>query len=187
MEIRTKRLLLREFIPSDWEAVFAFRNNPRYRTFYPGENESESQAQLFIDLIVGEQKALTRRTYQLAITLKDNSRMIGNAGIRLRALGGHETAVLQADIGYEIDPHYWGRGYATEAARSMLDFGFETLGVHRIWAQCLAENQASVRVLEKLGMQQEGRLREDEFFKGRYWDTLLFAILKGEWRSNRVK
>ena len=87
----------------------------------------------------------------------------------------------QAELGYEIDPAYWGQGYATEAARKMLAFGFGELRLHRIWATCLLENVASARVLGKLGLQQEGRLREHRWMKGRWWDSLVFSILEQEW------
>ena len=187
MEIKTARLLLREFIPDDWEVVFMYRNDPLYRRFYSGDAEGEAEAQVFVEQMIDQQKSVPRKTYQLAITLPGSLGIIGNAGIRLRGLGGHETGVSQADIGYEVDPRYWGQGYATEAARALLDFGFETLGVHRIWSQCISENRASAHVLEKLGMRPEGRLREHEHFKERYWDTLIYAILEDEWRSNQVK
>jgi len=187
VEIKTTRLLLREFVPDDWESVFIYRNDPRYRRFYPGDAESEAEARVFVEWMIEQQKSVPRKTYQLAITLPERAGIIGNAGIRLRGQGGHETAVSQADIGYELDPRYWGQGYATEAAGAVLDFGFETLGVHRIWSQCISENRASAHVLEKLGMRREGRLHEHEFFKERYWDTLIYAILVDGWRPNQVK
>ena len=87
----------------------------------------------------------------------------------------------EADLGYELDPRYWENGYATEAARALLAFGFQELGLHRIWAQCIAENVASAHVLEKIGMQQEGHLRQNEWMQGRWWDTLLYAILETEY------
>ncbi len=117
-----------------------------------------------------------RLKFQLAIVLPATGQLIGNAGIRIKTAGGHE-----ADIGYELDAQHWGRGYASEAARALVQFGFEQLRLHRISAHCLAENVASARVLEKLGMRLEGRLRDSEHFKGRYWDTLHFAILDNEW------
>jgi [ribosomal protein S5]-alanine N-acetyltransferase len=89
----------------------------------------------------------------------------------------------QANIGYEIAPGYWGEGYASEAARVVVAFGFGELRLHRIWARCVAENVASYRVLEKTGMRREGRLREEEWMKGRWWDTLVYGILDHEWRS----
>ena len=86
-------------------------------------------------------------------------------------------------MGYELASPQWGQGYASEAARAMVRFGFEDLGLHRIWAECIADNRRSIRVLEKAGLQLEGRLRDKVYFKGRWWDTLLFAILEDAWRA----
>jgi len=93
---------------------------------------------------------------------------------------------LEGDIGYELSPKYWGYGYATEAARAIVEFGFTQLRLHRIWSWCIAENVGSARVLQKLGMQAEGRKRENEYFKGRWWDTLVFGMLDYEWKSHQV-
>ena len=64
-------------------------------------------------------------------------------------------------------------------------FGFEELGLHRIWGQTVADNVASQRVMEKLGMHPEGRLRETQWYKGRWWDTVVYGILDAEWREER--
>ena len=64
----------------------------------------------------------------------------------------------------------------------MTDFGFRELGLRRISSWCIADNEASARVLERLGFVKEGKLRSNEFFKGRWWDTLLYAVLAEEWR-----
>ena len=87
---------------------------------------------------------------------------------------------------YELDPRFWGRGYATEAARAVLAFGMTRLKPHRVWAHCVADNLGSIRVLAKLGLRQEARLREAEYYKARYWDTLIYAILEDEWRTNQA-
>ena len=92
---------------------------------------------------------------------------------------------VEADVGYELDPNHWNQGYATEAAHAIADFGFTRFGVHRIWADCVAENVGSAHVLEKLGMRLEGRLRENKYFKGRWWDTLIYAILADEWEMHK--
>jgi [ribosomal protein S5]-alanine N-acetyltransferase len=105
-------------------------------------------------------------------------RLIGNCGIRMKSVGAFE-----ADIGYELNPDYWSRGLATEAARGIIRFGFEQLKLHRISSWCVADNVGSAHMLEKIGMRQEGRLRENEYYKGRWWDTLLYAILEHEWRE----
>ena len=64
----------------------------------------------------------------------------------------------------------------------MVDFGFRELRLQRISSRCIADNLASARVLERLGFKREGRLRRNEFFKGRWWDTLLYALLAEEWQ-----
>lgn len=185
MEILTERLKLREFVAEDWRAVQEYHKDPRYRRYYPITYASEAVARAFVQGFIDEQTRIPRTNYQFAIELLANGRLIGNVGIRLRSLGRRQPEARQADIGYELNPRYWGKGYATEAARAAVDFGFATLQVHRIWAECLAENRASARVLEKLGMRLEGRLREDDYFKGRWWDTLIYAILEDEWRAER--
>jgi ribosomal-protein-alanine N-acetyltransferase len=183
MDIRTPRLLLREFMEDDWQSIHRYRSDEHYQRFYPDMLANEIEIRAFVQRMIDARLQEPRLNYQLVIVLPESGELIGNAGIRQRSLGQREPEARQADIGYELDPQFWGHGYATEAAGAVLRFGFEQLGVHRTWASCLAENTASAQVLEKLGMQREGRLREDEYFKGRWWDTLVYAILDHEWEA----
>lgn len=80
-------------------------------------------------------------------------------------------------MGFVISPDRWGSGYATEAAQAVLRFGFEGPGLDRIWATCRPENLASVRVLERIGMQREGHLRDHICIRGRWQDSLLYAAM----------
>lgn len=86
-----------------------------------------------------------------------------------------------AELGYVLHRAYWGRGLAVEAARLLMTFGFERLGLGRIEALCAVPNTRSLRVLEKLGMRREGTLREYRDFHGRVLDMHLYAVLKKEW------
>jgi RimJ/RimL family protein N-acetyltransferase len=176
LQIQTPRLLLRDFVSEDWPAVLAYQSDPRYLRYYPWETRTEDEVRAFVQMFLGHQQEQPRRRFQLAITLPEDGRLIGNCGMR-RKLGNE----WEGDIGYELAPEYWGRGYATEAARTMVDFGFRELDLHRISSWCIADNVASARVLEKTGLRLEGRLRENEHFKGRWWDTLLFGVLREEW------
>lgn len=177
MELTTERLILREFNENDCQDVLAYQSDPKYLRYYAWTGRTAEEVQSFVQELIDKQKEQPRTKYQLAVTLRANRELIGNCGIRMDAPKAH-----QADIGYELAPAHWGHGYATEAMNALVEFGFRQLGVHRIWAWCIAENIGSVRVLEKLGMRLEGRLRENEYFKGRWWDTLLFGLLEGEWR-----
>lgn len=178
MELTTERLILRDFVFDDWPAVLAYQRDPRYLRYYDWTERTPEAAQRFVQMFLDQQHTLPRHKFQLAVVLKDTGRLIGNCGLRQTAATARE-----ADIGYELVPEQWGHGYATEAARAMVQFGFAQLKVHRIWAWCIAENAASARVLEKLGMTLEGRLRDKEYFKDRWWDTLLYAILENDWHG----
>ena len=180
MRIATARLVLRELSADDWPAVLAYQSDPRYLRYYAWTERTEADVRAFVQMLADLQFEEPRRKFQLAVTLPEDGRLIGNCGIRRK-----DANEWEADIGYELDPEYWGCGYATEAARAMVAFGFDELGLHRVSSWCIADNAASARVLEKVGMTLEGRLRENEYFKGRRWDTLLYGLLEREWRARR--
>lgn len=98
--------------------------------------------------------------------------VIGAAGLVVE-----EVATRSGSIGYVIHPAFWSRGYATEAAARLLQFGFTDLRLHRIWATCRPENRPSARVLEKVGMQLEGQLRDHILIRGQWRDSLLYAAI----------
>jgi RimJ/RimL family protein N-acetyltransferase len=172
MLLETPRLLLRDFTADDWPAVLAYQRDPRYLRLYEWADRTPAAVQAFVQMFVDQQHAQPRTRFQLAVTLRATGELIGNCGIRRDSPMSHE-----AEIGYEIAPDQWGRGYASEAVAAIVGFGIETLRVHRITAWLVADNVASARVLEKNGFQLEGRLRDKEMYKGRYWDVLMYARL----------
>jgi RimJ/RimL family protein N-acetyltransferase len=178
MELVTERLILREFKESDWPDVLAYQIDPLYLRYYAWTGRTPEAVQEFVHMFLAQQKERPRCKYQLAVTLKTDHQLIGICGIRMAFAGAH-----QGDIGYELSPQHWGQGYATEAARAIVRFGFAELKLHRVWSWCIADNVGSARVLQKVGMRLEGRLCDKEYFKGRWWDTLLYAILEDEWRE----
>jgi ribosomal-protein-alanine N-acetyltransferase len=181
MELHTPRLLLREFVTADWPAVLAYQCDSRYLRYYEWTERKPGDMQRFVQMFIEQQEEQPRRKFQLAVVLKESGQLIGSCGIRKASVTAHE-----ADIGYELAPEHWGHGYATEAARAIVQFGFAELRVHRIWAWCIADNVASIRVLEKLGLKLEGRLRDKEYFKDRWWDTLVYAILEDDWGRSQA-
>jgi ribosomal-protein-alanine N-acetyltransferase len=92
----------------------------------------------------------------------------------------------RAELGYWIALDCWNRGYATEASRRMIDFGFEILGLHRIEARHFLRNPASGRVMEKLGMQKEGQERDWAIKWDRFETLAVYSILEPEWRAKRA-
>lgn len=171
MRIVTPRLVLREYVPADWEATLAYQRDPRYLRYYPWDDRTEEEVRRFVQQFVDWQAESPRRRVQLAVTLRREGTLIGSAGVR--RMPADDT---EADVGYELDPAHWGKGYATEAASAMASFAFREWGLRRLSSWCVAENAASARVLEKLGMTLESRHVGALRFKGRAWDTLLYAM-----------
>jgi RimJ/RimL family protein N-acetyltransferase len=113
-----------------------------------------------------EGKSLT-----LAVTENGSGALIGAVGLALTPRD------QRAELGFWIGVPYWGRGYATEAARAMVQYGIRVLGLHRIMARHMAHNLASGRVMQKIGMTREGVLREHAYKWGRYEDLVVYALL----------
>ncbi|MBD2445962.1 GNAT family N-acetyltransferase [Nostoc sp. FACHB-152] len=178
MLLETKRLSMRDFIESDSPAVFIYQSHPLYLRYYHWANRTQADVDEFVQMFITQQTEQPRTKFQLAVILKKANQLIGNCGIRI-----NDSQLQEANIGYELDTHYWGQGYATEAAYAIVKFGFEDLGMHRIWAYCIADNIASARVLEKIGMRREGHLREKELIKGIWYDHFVYAILEREWEA----
>ena len=155
--------------------MLAYQRDPHYLRYYPWTERTAAEVCRLVQVFLDWQQEQPRRRFQLAIVLAAEGRLIGSCGLR-RSPQEDRTA----DLGYELNPDYWGRGYATTAARALVNFGFRELGLQRLSARCLADNAASARVLARLGFRAEGRLRRNEYFKGRYWDTLLFGLTAAE-------
>jgi ribosomal-protein-alanine N-acetyltransferase len=114
-----------------------------------------------------------------AITLKDSGELVGAIGLVITRRFDH------AELGYWIGRPYWGKGFCTEAARAVIDYGFTHLNLNRIHASHFARNPASGRVMLNLGMVQEGVLRGHVKKWDRYEDLVLFGILKTDWERLR--
>lgn len=113
----------------------------------------------------------------LATTLRSDGRQIGGIGLRIDEQHQH------AELGYWLGLPYWRQGYATEAAREILRYGFEDLGLHRIFASHFRHNPASGQVLVKLGMDHEGCQREHLRKWDQFVDSELYGMLRQEWED----
>ncbi len=113
---------------------------------------------------------------ELAITLAATGEHIGSIG--LSGLAGPNK---RASLGYLLGVEFWGKGYCTEAARAVMKFGFEQLGLNRISAEHFTRNPASGRVMQKLGMKHEGTLRQHVLRWDEFHDVEVYGILKSEW------
>ncbi|MDR6225119.1 GNAT family N-acetyltransferase [Desmospora profundinema] len=113
----------------------------------------------------------------VAIRLRHDDTLIGAMGL------GIHPQHNRAELAYWIGVPYWGQGYATEAARAVIRYGFQDLGLHRIWAAAMVHNPASSRVLEKAGLKREGLLRQHVKKGDTYIDLVYYGLLQEEWAS----
>lgn len=175
-----ERVILREWAEADLEAMHAWLGDPAVMRFLSWGSESRDETREHLELCLREQARADRERFYLAVELRGAGEVIGGAGTEYRSRkydGG------EGGLGYFLRPTYWGRGYATEAARLVLGFAFEQLGMHKVSASCDAGNRASERVMQKCGMTLEGRLRESHQRFGEWRDRLLYGILRREWKD----
>lgn len=181
MELITPRLILREFRESDFGAFRELEAHPetyRYETTSPSKQKTREyleKAQLDVS-----QSPRTR--YRLAVTNLTQDCVRGRV-----TLGLNNDSIREWEIGWAIHPAEWGKGIATEAAQCVLEFAFAQLNAHRVVAFSHAENAASRRVMQKLGMRQEGLLRETRFWQGQWSDEVVYSILDREWNISHSK
>lgn len=173
LRIETKRLILRDFTPGDWKTIHEYSSDPKVVRFVPFGPNGLAQARAYHRYLLSIQREKPRKDFCFLIFSKTEDRPVG--GCRLNSKG---FAHQDASLGYVLIRRHWGKGYATEAAKALIYFGFSKLKLHRIWATCDARNKTSARVLEKAGMKKEGLLRRNVFQKGRWRDSYLFAILE---------
>ncbi len=169
--LETKRLILRKIKVSDTDDMFEYaslRETTKYLTWRPHKNREYTKEYL-------EYLSTRYRTgdfYDWAIVTKDGGKMIGTCGFTR-----FEPQNDLAEIGYVINPEYHGLGYAPEAAKRVIEFGFSALGLHRIEAKYMAGNTSSRRVMEKLGMTFEGEHRDAIKIAGTYRTVGVYSLI----------
>ncbi|MEJ2503343.1 MAG: GNAT family N-acetyltransferase [Gemmatimonadota bacterium] len=172
--LETQRLVMRPFRLADADAVSGLANDEgvarnTLNIPYPYARDDA------VAWITSHADQLERReavTY--AVTERGLDRVVGAVGLIL------ELEHARAELGYWLGRPYWGRGYATEAARAVVWWGFETFDLHRVHASHFPRNPASGRVLRKLGMRHEGRLREHVLKWGEYLDLERYGMLRDD-------
>jgi RimJ/RimL family protein N-acetyltransferase len=175
---RTERLTLRALVAADLANHHRLFSNPdvvRYLYDAPLDLNA-AEAHLSRRLRSGPPGEGEWRN----LAVECGGRFIGEVGVTLAS-----RAHRQCEIGYVFDPAWHGHGYATEASAAMVDYAFEGLGAHRVVGRMDARNDASARVLERLGMRREAHLRQNEYVKGEWTDEVVYAVLEDAWPARR--
>lgn len=169
--LETERLYLRRVVSEDVNEIFALRSNVELMKYIPKPLvQTTEEALTHIAMI--DEKIDTHESINWAITLKDNPKLIGIIG-HYRIQPEH----FRAEIGYMLLAEYHGRGIITEAIKVVLNYGFEIIKLHSIEAIIDPDNFASQRALQKSGFVKEGHLKENEYYDGRFLDTIIYSIL----------
>jgi len=175
--LETQRLLLRRLENSDVKEVFALRSNPATMKFIPRplvKNDEEALAHItMINAKIDSNEGIN-----WAITLNGNPKLIGIIGhYRIQPQN------YRAEIGYMILPEYHGQGIVTEAINKVVRYGFDVMQLHSIEAVIDPGNLASERVLQKNGFVKEAHILENEFFDGKFIDTVIYSLLKRNFKG----
>ncbi len=180
-ELTTPRLTLRKMMVADTSDMYEYASRPdvtKYLTWNPHPDRSYTREYLEY---LGNRYA-AGMFYDWAVIYEPDCKMVGTCGFT-----SFNCSSDSAEVGYVLNPEYWGRGIATEALMRVLAFGFEDLGLHRIEARFIEGNDQSRRVMEKVGMTYEGMLREAMLVKGAYVNVGICAMLFSEWKKLNKK
>ena len=176
LPIRTERLMLRALTVDDLDDHWRLVRDPEVvRYLYEEPMDRDAAAAHLEKRLVAE---LPGEGEWLNLAVEHEGRYLGEVGVCLRSVEHR-----QCEVGYVFLPEASGHGYATEATAAMVSLAFSALGAHRVVGRLDARNEASARVLARLGMRREAHLRENEWVKGEWTDELVYAVTEEEWRS----
>jgi len=175
-DLVSERLHLRRISAEDAAVIFAMRSSAEMMKYIPRPLYTQhDEARAYVTR--ADNMIAANEGIEWAITLKGNKQMIGTAG--LYRLKPHHH---RSELGYMLLPEYRGKGIATEVVKLMLDFRFDQLNLHSMEAVIDPGNIASERVLQKNGFIKEAHIKENEFFNGEYIDTVIYSLLKRNYK-----
>ena len=177
--LTTARLILRPFTPDDLDDVWAYQRQPEVARHLGWEARSREESRKSVDQMVSERELADEGDcLSLAVVCPEVDSVVGQ--VELVWLSKENR---QGEIGYIFNPQYQGKGLATEAAREMLRLGFAELDLHRIAGRCAAQNEASARLLERLGMRREAHFIGTAIRQGVWREEYVYAMLQHEWSA----
>jgi hypothetical protein len=174
MRLETERLFIEPFTLNDIHKVAELANNQEIASILGLPHPYESR--IAQEWIQGHQQRIEGGTeFPLRIVLKESNEIIGTITLRV------DKANNRGELGYWMGRDFWGRGYASDAALRLVDFGFRELGLNRIWATAITRNKSSIRVLEKAGLRHEGILIQNRLLADTYEDVAVFGLVKSDY------
>jgi RimJ/RimL family protein N-acetyltransferase len=169
VEVRLRPLRL-----ADWPAVHSWAQLELACRFQAWGPNTPSQTQAFVAAAAQAWSCSPQDRFVYAVE-------VDGAVLGLGQLTVRDAVHRQGEIAYSVHPDRWGEGIGTRVARRLIDFGFDRLDLHRIFATCDPRNVASARVLDRAGLAYEGRLREVMLIRDGWRDSEVYSILRREW------
>jgi ribosomal-protein-alanine N-acetyltransferase len=178
--LNTERLIIRPLSESD--APDIYKNVKEYDIAKWAINIPHPYPKDGAIKFIKQTKELMKKglSYELAIQIESTKEVLGVISL-MKVDRRHKNA----ELGYWVGKKFWNRGIATEAVSRVMEFGFQMLNLERIYAKCFHNNEASRKVMEKVGMKLEGKFRHEVFKENKFIDTLYYGILKEEWKEHR--
>ncbi|CDQ18407.1 hypothetical protein SAMN05192559_101979 [Halobacillus karajensis] len=173
MELHTERLYLKPYTQDLAARVVELAGDPSVAatTFVPHPYTLEV-AEQWID---SHKEWIEKKcVFPLAMIMKDTGELVGTMTLRM---DDHHN---KGELAYWVGKPYWNNGFASEAAIEMVNFGFEQLGLHRIWSAAISTNPASLKVMKKAGLSYEGTLKHDVYHRGEYKDIDVYGAINKE-------
>jgi RimJ/RimL family protein N-acetyltransferase len=177
--LTSSRLVYRDYLDHDATALSILTDDVEVLEYVPWGPYNRQAAQRFVANTSRHRHERPRLNYILAVCDGEAGNIVGGCGIYITNIVNREGSIC-----YWLGRQYWGLGYATEIAASLLKFGFGPLGLHRITATCDPCNSRSAGVLRRVNMRYEGTLRAHLWQRVRWRDSQLYSALEGEWESN---
>ncbi len=175
--LETRRLRLQPMTAEHTDFVFRHFSNPAVAQYLLDEPPVADYAQA--QEIVQFYSDPAGKTYNRWVILqKSDNQPVGTCGFHK-----WDQRYFRAEIGYDLDPNFWGRDYMTETLNAVIANGFEHMQLNRIEALVYVENHRSARLLQKLGFKQEGLLRDYFYLDSKFYDHYLFSLLQRDWKS----
>ena len=171
MIFETVRLLLRNYTSEDWERVHIYGSSADFCKFEVWGPNTLEDTHKFVGDMVAQAQSQPRYEFELAVIHKPSNLLIGGCGICRES----ELSKV-ASMGWAINPEFQSQGFATEAARALIEFGFEKLQLSVIYATCDTRNVPSVKVMEKLGMKRVGMIKGTKQIKGHIRDSYRYEL-----------
>lgn len=179
LPIETERLRLRAHRPDDLESLLGYYSDPEVARYLPWGPWTRAEAEERLEKRL-QRTGIDGPDSGLGLVVEREQRVIGDI-----VVWPADETLARGEMGWAFHPDVAGHGFATEAVQALIGVAFGTYGMHRLFAQLDARNQASARLCERVGMKREAHLRQDCWAKGEWTDTIIYGLLAGEWQGPR--